>query len=63
MSEDSLQSPLDRIEIAASIFVIHVSFLDLLGQLALALTGLLGTLQLETVLVHGEAHSLRYVSD
>lgn len=50
---------LDGIEIATSILIVHVPFLDLLGELSLPLPRFLGTLQLQTVLVHGEPHSLR----
>lgn len=50
--------PLDGIEIASGIVVVHVSFLDLLGQLPLAFAGLLRTLQLESVLIHREPHRL-----
>lgn len=49
---------LDGIEIATSILIVHVSFLNLLGELPLPLPRFLGTLQLQTVLVHGEPHSL-----
>lgn len=50
---------LDGIEIATSILIVHVPFLDFLGKLTLPLPRFLGTLQLQAVLVHGEPHSLR----
>lgn len=50
---------LDGIEITTSILIVHVSLLDLLGKLALALPCLLSTLQLQSVLVHRESHSLK----
>lgn len=51
-------SSLNGIEITTGIFIIHVSLLDLLGKLALPFPSFLGTLELQTVLVHGETHSL-----
>lgn len=53
-----LEPALDCIEITTSVLVVHVSFLDLLGKLPLPLTRLLGTLQLQAVLVHRETHCL-----
>jgi hypothetical protein len=49
---------LNGIEITSRIFIIHVSLLDLLGKLALPFPSFLGTLELQTVLVHGETHGL-----
>lgn len=49
---------LDPIKVTSGILVVHVSFLNLLGQLAFALPGLLRALQFKTVLVHREPHGL-----
>lgn len=51
---------LDGIEIATSILIIDVSLLNLLSEFSLPLPRFLGALQLQTVLVHGEPHSLRH---
>lgn len=49
---------LQALEVACRIVIVNVTILDLLGQLALALPGLLGVLQLQPVLVHWVAHGL-----
>lgn len=49
---------LDAVKVTAEIILIQVTLLYLLRHLALALSGLLGVLELQPVLVHGESHSL-----
>lgn len=57
-NEVNTETILDGIKITTGILVINVTLLDLLGQFPLALPRFLGTLELQTVLVHGESHCL-----
>lgn len=49
------------LKVAAKVILVKIAVLNLLGHLPLALTSLLGILQFEAVLVHGETHSLVWV--
>jgi len=49
---------LHALKLAAKVVFVQVALLDLLGHLSLPLARLLSALQLQPVLVHGEAHCL-----
>lgn len=52
---------LDPIKVSTQVVLVEVTFLYIIGHLALSLAGLLCALELEAVLVHGEAHGLKYM--
>ena len=54
---------LQALKIAPEVVLVQVALLDLLGHLTLTLSGLLGVLKLEAVLIHGETHGLPNTSD
>lgn len=49
---------LHALEVSTHVIIVQVALLNLVGHLPLAFSGFLGVLQLESVLVHGETHSL-----
>lgn len=51
---------LHAIKVAAKVVLVQISLLYLLGHLTLAFARLLGILQLQAVLVHGESHGLKH---
>lgn len=59
---DNVAFILHAFKLSSQVVFIQVSILYLLGHFALALTSLLGILEFESMLIHGEAHSLGIVS-
>lgn len=56
--------PLNSVKVAASIVFVHVAVLDFLDEFPLTFPGLLCVLELQSMLIHGEAHSLeQFVSN